>query len=186
MNWDTIDILYVSFIALVIIGGIIAIMVLAPKENSRRQANENSYRFIKKNGEVKLSGGKTSLFEGGSYFYIRKGPYEASGFADGVKGADGKYYKGAALAMVYVPESLAETAANYFCGMNDEATDEIISETMSVALSEKLAEYTADTDEAAFKENFRKYAEAKLMKIGIMIFAVNSVKIAEDSSVNNA
>ncbi len=183
MSWDTIDILYISFIALVIIGGIAAIMILAPKENNRRQANENSYRFLKKNGEIKLAGGKTSLFEGGKYFYVRKGPYEADGFADGIKGADGKYYKGAALAMVYVPDSLAVTTANYFCGMNDEGTDEIISETMSAALSEKLSEYTADTDEAAFKETFRKHAEAKLMKLGIMIFAVNSLKIAEDPSV---
>ena len=182
MSWDTIDILYVSFIALVIIGGIVAIMILAPKENNRRQANENSYRFIKKNGEIKLAGGKTSLFEGGKYFYIRKGPYEADGFADGIKGADGKYYKGAALAMVYVPDSLAQTSAEYFCGMSDEGTEEIINETMSAALSEKLSEYTAGTDEAAFKEDFRKHAEAKLMKLGIMIFAVNSLKIAEDSS----
>lgn len=184
MIWDTIDILYVSFIALVIIGGIAAIMILAPKENSKRQANENSFRFLKKNGEIKLAGGKTSLFEGGKYFYVRKGPYEADGFADGIKGADGKYYKGAVLAMVYVPESLAMTAAQYFCGMNDEGTNEIISETMSVALSDKLSEYTAGTDEAAFKEAFRKYAESKLMKLGIMIFAVNSVKIAEDPSAH--
>lgn len=181
MIWDTIDILYVSFIALVIIGGIATIMILAPKENSKRQDTGNSYRFLKKNGEIKLAGGKTSLFEGGKYFYVRKGPYEADGFADGIKGADGKYYKGAALAMVYVPDSLAMTAAQYFCGMNDEGTNEIISETMSVALSDKLAEYTADTDEAAFKEAFRKHAEAKLMKLGIMIFAINSLKIAEDS-----
>ena len=184
MIWDTIDIIYVSFIALVIIGGIAAIMILAPKENNRRQANENSYRFLKKNGEIKLAGGKTSLFEGGKYFYVKKGPYEADGFADGVKGADGKNYKAVVLAMVYVPDSLAETAANYFCGMNDEGTDEIISETLSAALSEKLSEYTADTDETAFKEAFRKYAESKLMKLGIMIFAVNSIKIAEDSQVH--
>ena len=55
---------------------------------------------------------------------------------------------------------------------------------MSVALSDKLSEYTAGTDEAAFKEAFRKYAESKLMKLGIMIFAVNSVKIAEDPSAH--
>ena len=88
MIWDTIDILYVSFIALVIIGGIAAIMILAPKENIKRQDTGNSYRFLKKNGEIKLAGGKTSLFEGGKYFYVRKGPYEADGFADGIKGAD--------------------------------------------------------------------------------------------------
>lgn len=185
MDW--IDITYVLFILLVIIAGIICIAVFVPKEREKRAKTENCYRYYCRGGEMVKSTDKASLYERTqSYFYIEKGPFEADGVADGIKGADDKYYKAVAIFSVYIPESLADTAANIFCKMEQEAIVETISETISEALVKKLADYSAETDEAAFKEDLRKYTEEKLITLGYMVDAFVGLKVSEDSTVNNA
>ena len=99
---------------------------------------------------------------------------------------DGKYYKAVAIFSVYIPESMSDKAANIFCKMEQEAIVETISETISEALVKKLADYSAEADEAALKEDLRTYTEEKLVALGYMVDAFVGLKVSEDSTVNNA
>ena len=185
MDW--LDAIYAIFIALVIVGGIICIMIFVPKEREKRAKTENCYRYYKRGGDMIRSTDKASLYERTkSYFYIEKGPFEVDGVADGIKGTDGKYYKAVAILSVYIPDSLADTAANIFCTMEQEGIVEAISETISEALVKKLSDYSEEADEAAFKEDFRKYTEEKLVTLGYMVDAFVGLKVSEDSTVTNA
>lgn len=183
---DALDIAYFAFIAIVIVTGIICIMIFVPKEREKRKNTENCYRYYLKGGEMVRSREKASLYEKvSSYFYIDKGPFEVDGVADGIKGADGKYYKAIALMSVYIPESLADTAANIFCKMEQDTIAETLSETMSEALALKLSEYSEGTDMNAFKESYREYTEKKLIALGYMAEALSGLRITEDLSAGN-
>lgn len=183
---DALDIAYVVFVAIVIITGIICIMIFVPKEKQKRKDTENCYRYFLKGGEMIRSHDKASLYEKvSSYFYIEKGPFEVDGVADGIKGKDGKYYKAIALMAVYIPESLADKAANIFCKMEQEAIVEALSETMSEALALKLSEYSGDMETEAFKQSYREYTEKKLVALGYMVEAFSGLRITEDSTAGN-
>lgn len=183
---DALDIAYIAFIAIVIIAGVICIMIFVPKERKKREDTENCYRYYLKGGEMIRSHDKASLYEKvSSYFYIEKGPFEVDGVADAVKGADGKYYKAIALMAVYIPESLADTAANIFCKMEQDTIVEALSETLSEALSVKLGEYSGDMDINEFKESYREYTEKKLTALGYMVEAFSGLKVSEDLTAGN-
>ena len=178
---DALDIAYIAFIVIVIITGIICIMIFVPKEREKRKNTENCYHYVLKGGMMTRSSEKASLYEKVSaHFYIERGPFEVDGVADGIKGKDGKSYKAIAIMSLYIPESLADTAANIFCKMDQDTIIETLSETMSEALAVKLAEYSEDRDFEEFKKDYREYTEKKLMALGYLAEAFSGLRISED------
>ena len=178
---DALDIAYIAFIVIVIITGIICIMIFVPKEREKRKKTENCYHYVLKGGMMTRSSEKASLYEKVSaHFYIERGPFEVDGVADGIKGKDGKSYKAIAIMSLYIPESLADTAANIFCKMDQDTIIEALSETMSEALAVKLAEYSEDRDFEEFKKDYREYTEKKLMTLGYLAEAFSGLRISED------
>ena len=178
---DALDIAYIAFIVIVIITGIICIMIFVPKEREKRKNTENCYHYVLKGGMMTRSSEKASLYEKVSaHFYIERGPFEVDGVADGIKGKDGKSYKAIAIMSLYIPESLADTAANIFCKMDQDTIIEALSETMSEALAVKLAEYSEDRDFEEFKKDYREYTEKKLMTLGYLAEAFSELRISED------
>ena len=183
---DALDIAYIAFIAIVIITGIICIMIFVPKEREKRKNTENCYHYVLKGGMMTRSSEKASLYEKVSaHFYIERGPFEVDGVADGIKGKDGKSYKAIAIMSLYIPESLADTAANIFCKMEQDTIVEALSETLSEALSVKLGEYSGDMDINEFKESYREYTEKKLTALGYMVEAFSGLKVSEDLTAGN-
>ena len=71
-DFTTLDIIYFAFIGLVILGGIIAIIILCPKENKLKEEKSNCYRYMIRDGRL-VRTGKASLFEnwGKKYLMIK-------------------------------------------------------------------------------------------------------------------
>ncbi len=187
MDLTTMDIIYFSFIGLVIVGGIAAILVLCPKENKLRQELDGCYRLYLKGGKLILSSQKPSLFEERfeKPVYIEKGPFDMDIFIDNAVGADGKSYRAGAILQLYLPESGAETAANYLYSIlsdfNQDAISENLSEILTKVLAEQMKTYSADKNPERFAEEFRSKAIEKLSVFGYDLYTRPSLKIAENN-----
>lgn len=187
MELSWIDIVYFVFIGLVIIGGIAAIIILCPKENKLREEKKDCYRFIQKDGRLMQSTLKPSLFEkrNGSVIYIEKGPFEIEAFFDNIKGKDEKSYRAGAILQLYLPESGAETAAEYLYSVLNEFSQDTISAMLRVELEAVLASvmknYSSDTDMNSFTKEFRETAVEKLGRFGYDLYCPPTLKIAENN-----
>lgn len=186
MDQTTMDILYFGFLALVVIGGVIAILILCPKENKLRNEKENCYRFIEKKGVLIQSSSKPSLFEKkkSNVIYIEKGPFEIDAFFDDIKGKDGKSYRLGAVLQLYLPERNAQTAADYFYSVlssfNQEAIVSAIRSELETILLGKFKEYSSETETKAFESEFKEAAEKKLLAFGYELYCPLTLKISEN------
>lgn len=186
MDQTTMDILYFGFLALVVIGGIIAILILCPKENKLRSEKNNCYRFTEKGGALFLSGSKPSLFErkNGSVIYIEKGPFEINAFFDDIKGADGKSYRTGAVLQLYLPERNAENAAKYLYSVlssfNQESINAVITAEVETILMAKIKGYSENADLKIFEKDFRDAVEEKLSIFGYELYCSITLKISEN------
>lgn len=186
MEPSTMDILYFGFLALVIIGGVIAMLVLCPKENKLRNEKKNCYRFIEKNGVLIHTNSKPSLFEKKktNIIYIEKGPFEVDAFFDDVKGKDGKSYRAGAVLQLYLPERNAETAAQYLYSIlssfNQDTIISVIRAELESILAAKIKEFGSDTEQKSFETGFKDAVEKKLVLFGYELYCPLTLKISEN------
>lgn len=181
------DIAYYCFIALVIIAGITAIIILCPKENRLRQEKKDCYRFKERDGRLFLTKSKPGLFEKrfGKPIYIEKGPFELEIFADSVIGADEKSYRMAAIFQVYLPESGAEQAGEYFYSVLSSFSQQDISEALKneleTAVLQEAEKYSENSDNAVFVNAVREAALKKLGVFGYDLYSNPTVKITPNN-----
>ncbi len=182
MTW--MDILYFAFIGAVFIGGITAIIILCPKENKLRQEKNNCYRCFQRDGKLVLSNSLPSLFEKwfGKPLYIEKGPFDIELFFDSLNGSDEKNYRVGAILQLYLPESGAQTAAEYLYSVlsdfNQEAICEMLRAELEPILKSLMEKYKEGTDMKAFTEEFRLKAIEKLGVFGYDLYCPPTLKIA--------
>lgn len=182
MTW--MDIVYFVFIAAVLIGGITAIVILCPKENKLRQEKDNCYRCFQKGGKLVLSNSLPSLFEKwfGKPLYIEKGPFDIELFFDSVKGADDKSYRTGAILQLYLPESGAQTAAEYLYSVlsdfNQDAICEMLKAELEPILKNLVTKYKEGADIKALTEELRLAAINKLSVFGYDLYCPPTLKIA--------
>ncbi|MBQ7835066.1 MAG: hypothetical protein IJ385_04720 [Ruminiclostridium sp.] len=187
MSNTTLDLLYYGFIALVIIGGIIAIIILCPKENKLREQKKDSYRFLQQNGRLVLSNSMPSLFEKwtGKPVYIEKGPFEIEAFFDNIKGADENSYRTGAIIQLYLPESGAETAAEYLYSVLSDFSQDAITAMLRMELEGVVAammkKYENGADMKVFNEDFRNAVLDKLGKFGYDLYCPPTLKIVQNN-----
>ncbi len=183
---NTLDIIYFAFISVVIAGGVVAILILCPKEGKLREEKSNCYRFFNKNDKLILSNAKPSLFEKwtGKPVYIEKGPFEIECFFDEIQGKDGKSYRSDVIMQLYLPESGAETAANYlYTVLNDfsqEKTCEMLSGELEKVTAEAMKGYEETADMRLFTEKLRVAICTKLGTFGYDLYCPPSVKIVKN------
>jgi len=186
MDQTAMDILYFGFLALVVIGGVIAILILCPKENKLRNEKINCYRFIEKNGVLIHSASKPSLFEKKkkNIIYIEKGPFEVDAFFDELKGKDGKNYRLGAVLQLYLPERNAQTAADYLYSIsssfNQDSIVSVIRAEIETILSAKFKEYSPENGQKAFEAEFKEAVDKKLMVFGYELYCPLTLKISEN------
>ncbi len=180
-DFTTLDIIYFAFIGLVILGGIIAIIILCPKENKLKQEKSNCYRFTVRDGRL-IQSGKASLFEnwGKKPVYIEKGPFEINAFIDGGKGADGVTYNAVAVMLLYLPETSAQASADYLYSIMEDITQEninkLLTEELNTVLSNLLREYKGENPDT-LKEGFRSDVISKLQRYGYDLYCPPALKI---------
>ena len=181
MDFETLDIIYFAFIGLVIIGGIIAIIILCPKENKLKEEKSHCYRFILRDGRLAMSG-KASLFEnwGKKPVYIEKGPFEINTFMDNVKGADGNTYNAGVLALLYLPENKAQGSAEYLYSIMEdirqEAVSALLTEELNAVLADLMKGYKGENPEA-LRESFRESVISRLQRYGYDLYCPPTLKI---------
>lgn len=181
MGLTTLDIIYFAFIGLVIIGGVIAIIILCPKENKLKEEKSNCYRYVLRDGRL-VRGGKASLFEnwGKKPVYIEKGPFEINAFIDNGKGADGNTYNAAAVALLYLPETTAQESAEYLYSIMEdikqETICELLTEELNTALAELIRDYKGENPDS-LKEGFRESIISKLRRYGYDLYCPPTLKI---------
>ena len=185
MDQTTMDILYFGFLALVIIGGIVAIAILAPKENKLRMEKKDCYRFIEKQGELFLSNAKPSLFEKkNGYIYIEKGPFEIDAFFDDVTGADKKSYRAGAVLQLYLPERSAEKTAKYLYSIlssfNQDSINAVITAEVENILMSYVKKHSADKDIKKTEKAFSEEVSEKLAVFGYELYCPLTLKISEN------
>ena len=179
-----IDIVYYCFISLVIIGGIVAIVILCPKESRLREDKKDCYRFIQSGGKLIKSSSKPSLFENiaGKPIYIEKGPFEIETFFDDIKGADGKSYRAGAIFQVYLPESGSSQAAEYLYSvlsdLNQDAINSMLRIEAEAIIGAAMKKYSADTDMKVFTEEVRTAVINKLGVFGYDLYTQPTIKIS--------
>lgn len=183
---NVLDIIYFTFIGVIIAGGVVAILILCPKENKLREEKSNCYRFFNKDDRLTLSTAKPSLFEKwtGKPLYIEKGPFEVEAFFESIEGKDGKSYRCDTIMQLYLPESGAETAANYLYTVLNDFSQEKICEMLSAELEKVTAEamksYEETADMRVFTEKLRVAICTKLGTFGYDLYCPPSVKIVKN------
>ncbi len=175
---DTIDVLYWSFILLVLFGGAFCIVIFGSKERNKRDRLENSYRFRKYRGEIVRAAGKPSLFEArGTYYYLEKLPFSADASADGVKAADGKVYRAVAMMQLHFPENTVHTAAQSFFGLDTEQISDMLAEPLEAVIKGVIEAYDGEMDKKTLSELFRDKANKALLQFGAEVLAVTDFRI---------
>lgn len=183
MEPETLDYLFFGFIALVAVGGIIALLILLPREHALEERTRDCYRIMFRDGNYSLSKKKASLGENvfsvrSKYFYIKKAPFEVDAFCDGAAAKDGKNYRAAAAVTMYFPEDKLNVFAPTFHGANQEGIVETMEESLSNLLTEMIAEYDGDTD--TFSAKIKEEAQKKLDVFGLYVMSVKNVRISEN------
>ena len=187
MTYTTLDILYLGFVLLVIIGGAAAILILCPKENKLREQKKESYRFLQQNGRLVLSNAMPSLFERWTTkpIYIEKGPFDVEAFYDDIKGADGISYRTGVIIQLYLPENGAEKAAEYMYSVLTDFSQEAITSMLRVELegitAAMMKKYEGGTDMKAFEEELRNSVLDKLGKFGYELYCPPTIKIVQNN-----
>ena len=87
MEPQIIDYVFFGFIAIVAVGGIIALMVLLPKDHALEERTQDCYRIMFRDGKYTITHKKASLGENvyslrSRYFYIKKAPFQVDAFCD--------------------------------------------------------------------------------------------------------
>ncbi len=181
MEFETLDIIYFSFIALVILGGIAAIIILCPKENKLKEEKSNCYRYMIRDGRL-VQTGKASLFEnwGKKPIYIEKGPFEISCFKDSIKGRDGTEYNAGTVALLYLPETSAQASADYLYSIMEDIKQEsvtaLLTNELETALMELMKNYMGENPDT-LKESFRESIISKLRRYGYDLYCPPTLKI---------
>lgn len=181
MELTTLDIIYFAFIGLVLIGGIVAIIILCPKENRLKQEKSNCYRYILRDGRL-VKTGAASLFEnfGKKPVYIEKGPFEIDAFIDNGRGADGESYNAVAVAILYLPETTAQESAEYLYSIMEDIQQEticrLLTEELDSALAELMKNYRGENPDT-LKEAFRENIVSKLRRYGYDLYCQPTLKI---------
>ena len=185
---EILDIIYFAFISVVIAGGVVAILILCPKESKLREEKSNCYRFFSKDDRLVMSNAKPSLFEKwtGKPIYIEKGPFEIETFFESIEGKDGKSYRCDAIMQLYLPESGAQTAAEYLYTVLKEFNQESISEMLRSELEKVTAEAIKGYDETGdmrlFTEKLRVAVCTRLAVFGYDLYCPPSVKIVKNKN----
>ncbi len=181
MELTPLDIIYFVFIGLVLIGGIVAIIILCPKENKLKQEKANCYRYVLRDGRL-VKTGAASLFEkwGRKPVYIEKGPFEIDAFIDSGKGADGEIYNAVTVAVLYLPETTAQESAEYLYSIMEDIQQEtickLLTEELDSALSELMRDYRGENPDT-LKESFRENIVSKLRRYGYDLYCQPTLKI---------
>ena len=187
MELTPLDIIYFTFIGLVLIGGIIAIIILCPKENKLKEEKAGCYRYIVRDGRL-IRSGKASIFEnwGRKPVYIEKGPFEINAYIDSGKGADGVSYNAVALAILYLPETSAQESAEYLYSIMEDIQQEtvckLLEEEFTAVLEELLRNYKGENPDT-LKESFRENIISRLQRYGYDLYCPPTLKI---TAVNNS
>ncbi len=186
MELSAMDIIYYAFIVLVVIGGITAIVILCPKENKLREEKHNCYRFFRQDDRFVLSFSKPSLFESrlDKPVYVDKGPFDIDLLNENITGTDGKSYRAGVLLQLYLPESGAETAANYLYSILGDFSQESINANLTAELEKVFADcmkgYNGNTDKEKLSEAFRNNVIEKLAVYGFDLYSRPEISVAEN------
>ena len=183
MEFQIIDILFMGFITLVVVGGIFCLLIFLPKEHDFDEAKKDCYRIEYRDGVYSVSRRKATYGENiwsirSKFFYIKKVPFQVEAFCDDAQGKDKKHYRAAALVTVYFPENLLNTFAENFHNVPHEAVEETISETLSAALEGSVSEYEGDRP---YEDFFKDKAGEKLKLFGAIVMSVNDLKVTTTS-----
>lgn len=176
---ELIDLLFIITIVVIIIGGMVALHFLLPKEKNFDDEHAHSYRIMYRDGSYSVTHKKASFGENiislrSKYFYIPKAPFTVEAFCDEAVGKDGKTYRASAEVSVYFPEEKLQIFAPTFHGVNEEGIQETIAEGASAALEEAVKQYEGDQP---FDEFFKKTAEKSMEMFGIIIMSVKSLNV---------
>lgn len=183
---ESIDLLFWGFIALVVVGGIVCLLVFLPKEHDYEDNKNDCYRIQYRDGNYTVSKKKPSYGENryslrSKFFYIKKIPFEIDAFCDEGEAPDGKSYRAVTSVKMCFPEDRLQTFAPTFHGVSHESITETIEEALAAAMKDAIAKYDAAAGEEAFREVFKECAQKKLDIFGLYIMAVGNIRINENA-----
>lgn len=179
-----IDYLFFGFIALVVIGGIVSLMVLLPKEHALEERTRDCYRIVYRDGNYSISHKKPRISENSlsfrsKFFYIKKAPFTAEAFCDGAEAKDGKKYRATCTTTMYFPEDKLNVFAPTFHGANQDGIVETMEESLTNLLTERMADYDGG-DPEKFAEAFKEEAQKTLDVFGLFVMSVKNMRITEN------
>lgn len=178
---EAIDILFIATIAVIILGGLVALHFLLPKEKKFDDSHAYLYRIEYRDGSYSISHKKPAFGENvysirSKFFYLPRAPFDVEAFCDEAVGKDGKTYRAAADVSVFFPEDKLEVFAPIFQNMDDAGRDDTIAEALSSALEEAVKQYEGTEP---FDEFFRKSADEKSELFGLRIKEVRNLNVTK-------
>ena len=180
MDGSMIDFLYIAFLVIVVLGGVVCLLIFLPKEHDLEDSTSDCYRIMFKNGTYSVSHGKPGLGEnlfsiGAKYSYLKKVPFVVDCFYDGED--DGIPYSAASTVTLHFPEDKISIFAPTFSGLTHESVEETLSETASVALKELAADCSGEEKPEELKEIFKEKVKKKLEIFGVNVMSVGELRM---------
>ena len=175
----TVDLIFWLFITAVVVGGVICLLILLPKEHNFDDEHKNFYRIQYRDGSYSISKKPPKFGENiyslrSKYFYIKKAPFTVDAFCDEAVGKDKKTYRANASVTVYFPEDQLQVFAPNFHNVSPDVVEETISEALSSAIEEAVTSYEGDKP---FEEHFKEIGSEKVKLFGLIIMSVNDLKV---------
>ena len=176
---ELLDILFISTIIIIILGGLVALHFLLPKEKKFDDTHAYQYRIEYRDGSYSISHKKASFGENtyslrSKFFYLPKAPFEVEAFCDEAVGKDRKTYRASALLSVFFPEDKLEVFAPIFQNMDETGREETIAEAFSAALGDAVEQYEGTEP---FDDFFRKSADEKAELFGLRVKDIQNINV---------
>lgn len=176
---ETLDIIYIATLVVIVLGGLVALHFLLPKEKNFDDKHAYLYRIEYRDGSYKISHKKASFGENmysirSKFFYLPRAPFEVEVFCDEATGKDGKTYRASAVVAAFFPEDKLEVFAPIFQNMDEEGRNDTVAEAMSAALEEAVVNYEGSEP---FDTFFRTIADKKADLFGIRIKSVDGLNV---------
>ncbi len=185
MEFTVIDYLFWGFIFLVVIGGVILLLFLLPKEHAFEEKTQGCYRIKFHDGQYTISRdkprfGENIIRENGRYFYITNMPFPIGAYCDEASAKDGKSYRGVAEISLIFPAEKVGVFAPVFQDSSQEAIKEVLEEAASKGFEEAIGRYEPAYGKDAFMDTFKACMNEKLGIFGVDITKVNDLRISEN------